>query len=194
MYDSSEIQRFSLQGPILITPPAFGDARGLFSEVYRQQVFNEMIGDKVEFVQDNLSISTHAGTVRGLHGQSPPHGVGKLVQCLRGSVVDVAVDTRKHSPTFGQHVRVTLSAENRAQFWVPDGFLHGYATQSPDSLVFYKQTGTYAPGHEIAVKWDDPDLAIDWGVQAADATVSDKDADAQNFAAFDTPFTWTKTP
>lgn len=188
MYDASEIKRFSINGPVLITPRAIGDKRGLFSEVYRADAFSEMIGEDVHFLQDNVSVSNHAGTVRGLHAQEPPYAVGKLVQCLHGSIIDIAVDARVDSPTFGKHISVTLSADNRAQFWVPTGFLHGYATQADNTSVFYKQTGYYAPGGEISVLWDDPDLAIDWHVEAEQVVVSEKDAGAQYFADFESPF------
>ncbi|MCF6220557.1 MAG: dTDP-4-dehydrorhamnose 3,5-epimerase [Robiginitomaculum sp.] len=188
MYSSSEIKRFSIDGPVLITPKAFGDDRGLFCEVYRADVFCEFVGEDVDFVQDNISVSANAGTVRGLHAQEPPYAVGKLVQCLHGSIIDVAVDARTDSPTFGKHVSVALSAENRAQLWVPAGFLHGYATQEDNTSVFYKQTGYYAPGGEISVLWDDPDLGIDWNVDAGAAVLSEKDAQAQYFANFESPF------
>lgn len=188
MYSSSEIKRFSIDGPVLITPKAFGDERGTFSEVYRADIFNEIIGENLNFLQDNISTSTHAGTVRGLHAQEPPYAVGKLVQCLHGSIIDIAVDARTDSPTFGKHVTVILSAENHAQLWVPAGFLHGYATQADNTSVFYKQTGYYAPGGEISVLWDDPDLGIDWNVDAGTAVLSEKDAQAQYFADFESPF------
>jgi len=188
MYSSSEIKRFSVDGPVLITPKAFGDERGLFSEVYRADGFAEIIGEDTRFVQDNISVSTNAGTIRGLHAQEPPYAVGKLVQCMHGAILDVAVDARIDSPTFGKHVSVELSAENRAQLWVPAGFLHGYATQIDHTSVFYKQTGYYAPGGEISVLWDDPDLGIDWHVDIANVTLSQKDAQAQYFADFESPF------
>lgn len=173
---------------MLITPKAIGDDRGLFSEVYRADEFSEIVGADVGFVQDNLSVSTSAGTIRGLHAQEPPYAVGKLVQCLHGAIIDVAVDARVDSPTFGKHISVTLSAENRSQLWVPAGFLHGYATQCDNTSVFYKQTGYYAPGGEISVLWDDPDLGIDWNINGHDVVLSDKDARAQYFSDFESPF------
>ncbi len=188
MYAKAEINRFSIDGPVLITPKAFADARGLFSEVYRAEAFNKIIGQSVAFAQDNLSISAKSGTVRGLHAQKSPHGVGKLVQCLRGSITDIAVDARKDSPTYGQYVSANLSESNRAQLWVPEGFLHGYATLCDDCLVYYKQTGCYAPNSEISIMWNDPDLAIDWKMSAPNAILSDKDACAANFAHFKSPF------
>ena len=188
MYSSSEIKRFSIDGPVLITPKAFGDDRGLFSEVYRADVFSQLIGEDVVFLQDNISVSASAGTVRGLHAQEPPYAVGKLVQCVHGSIIDVAVDARTDSPTFGKYVSVVLSAQNRAQLWAPSGFLHGYATQEDNTSVLYKQTGYYAPNGEISVLWDDPDLGIDWNVDANAAVLSDKDAEAQYFVDFESPF------
>ena len=188
MYSSAHIQRFSMLGPLLITPKAYFDERGLFSEVYRADSFNKIVGQDITFVQDNLSVSTNSGTIRGLHAQKPPHAVGKLVQCFRGSVIDVAVDARKDSPTYGQYVRAELSQENRAQMWVPEGFLHGYTTLCDDCLVYYKQTGCYAPNSEISIMWNDPDLAIDWKMSTPTAILSDKDASAANFAHFKSPF------
>lgn len=188
MYSSSKIKRFSIAGPVLITPKAHGDDRGLFSETYRADEFSKIVGADVQFLQDNIAVSAKAGTVRGLHAQTPPFEVGKLVQCVRGSIVDIAVDVRKDSPTYGENVRVTLSSENRSQLWVPAGFLHGYATKYVDTCVFYKQTGYYAPDGEISIQWNDPELALDWGLKEDEATLSDKDVQAQNFAKFNTPF------
>lgn len=188
MYSSSEIKRFSITGPVLITPASHGDDRGLFSEVYRADEFNKIIGANVEFLQDNLSTSEMAGTIRGLHAQKPPYAIGKLVQCVRGSIIDIAVDVRKDSPTFGENVRVVLSAENRSQLWVPAGFLHGYATMRASTTVFYKQTGYYAPNSEISILWNDPDLALDWGLEEGDVVLSDKDTQAQSFASLNSPF------
>jgi len=188
MYSSSEIKRFSITGPVLITPKAHGDDRGLFSETYRADAFSKIVGTDVQFLQDNLSVSAKVGTVRGLHAQMPPFAVGKLVQCMRGSIIDIAVDVRKDSPTFGKNVRALLSSENRSQLWVPAGFLHGYATQCDDTCVFYKQTGYYAPDGEISIQWNDPGLAIDWGLKESEAILSDKDTTALSFAQFNSPF------
>jgi len=188
MYSSSKIKRFPIAGPVLITPKAFGDDRGSFSETYRAAEFSEIIGTDTRFLQDNLSSSAKAGTVRGLHAQEPPYAVGKLVQCVQGAVVDIAVDVRAGSPTFGKNVRAVLSAENRSQLWVPAGFLHGYATQCDNTSIFYKQTGYYAPNGEISVRWNDPNLALDWNVDENDVVLSDKDTQAQRFADFSSPF------
>ena len=194
MYSLAEIKTFPITGPVLVTPKGNCDERGMFCETYRADAFSEILDMDVQFLQDNLSISAHAGTIRGLHAQKPPFAIAKLVQCVRGSIIDIAVDVRKDSPTFGQNVRVVLSAENRSQLWVPVGFLHGYATKCADTAVFYKQTGYYAPDGEISVRWDDPDLALDWGLEEIRSLgengvmVSDKDAQAQSFANFNSPF------
>ena len=179
--------RFSIQGLVLVTPKRFGDARGWFAETFRLREFREEVAD-VTFVQDNMSLSADAGTVRGLHCQSPPHAQGKLVGVVRGAVTDVAVDARRGSPTYGEHVAVELSADTGAQLWVPAGFLHGFATLAPDTVVAYKVTDTYAPDCDGNVAWDDPELAIDWGIDAGTATLSDKDRAAPRWADWKSPF------
>jgi dTDP-4-dehydrorhamnose 3,5-epimerase len=140
--------------------------------------------------QENQVFSQHAGTVRGLHAQAPPHAQAKLVGVLAGHILDVAVDVRRGSPTYGQHLAVELSAADGALLYVPRGFLHGYATLCDEVLVQYKLDAPYAPTSEVAVGFDDPALGIDWGWPAADCVVSDKDRAAGWFAAFDTPFRW----
>ena len=170
-----------------LTPRRFGDARGWFSETWNAQRMAEA-GLDVVFVQDNHSFSAEAGTVRGLHYQRPPHAQGKLVRVVRGRVRDVAVDVRKGSPTYGQWVAEELSAENGMQLWVPRGFLHGFSTLEPNTEVVYKVDGYYASDCDGAVRFDDPDLAIDWGVASAVAVLSDKDAAAPAFRDFVTPF------
>ena len=172
---------------MLIKPRVFADSRGSFSETYKQSALREVLGD-VAFVQDNQSVSATPGTVRGLHYQSPPHAQGKLVRCAKGAIVDVAVDVRVGSPTFGEHVRVELSDTNAHQLWVPPGFLHGFATLTPDAIVMYKVTDIYAPECDGAVMWNDPDLAIDWGIDPDAAILSDKDAAAPAFADWASPF------
>ena len=181
-----QYSRFSIQGPVLVMPTRFGDARGWFAEVFRLHEFRKTVAD-VTFVQDNMSLSADAGTVRGLHYQSPPHAQGKLVGVVRGAVTDVAVDARRGSPTYGKHVAVELSADNGAQLWVPEGFLHGFATLEPDTLVVYKVTDVYAPDCDGNVAWDDPDLGIDWGLKGP-ATLSDKDRAAPRWADWNTSF------
>jgi dTDP-4-dehydrorhamnose 3,5-epimerase len=184
-----DVVETGIPGVLRITPRRFGDARGYFSETWNRQRMAE-IGVDADFVQDNQSRSAAAGTVRGLHYQSPPHPQGKLVRVLRGAIRDVAVDVRRGSPTFGRWVAETLSAENGAMLWVPRGFLHGFATLEPDTEVFYKVDGYYAPDCDGAVRFDDPTLAIDWGVDPGKATLSDKDAAAPAFKDFDTPFVY----
>ncbi len=157
----------------LITPRKFGDARGFFSETYSRQRLRE-IGIDVEFVQDNHSLSGPAGTVRGLHYQAPPFAQAKLVRVSRGSVLDVAVDIREGSATFGRHVAVELSAKNWRQLYIPPGFAHGYCTLEPDTEVQYKVSTAYAPDSEFGIRWDDPALGIDWRI-AGEPTLSDKD-------------------
>ncbi len=172
-----KIEKTSLAGVLLVTPSVFGDDRGTFMEAFRQDVFAAAVPG-VAFVQDNVSLSTRKGTVRGLHYQRPPMGQGKLVRCGRGAVLDVAVDVRRGSPTFGRHVAVELSQDNRRQLWVPIGFLHGFCTLTDDAEVLYKVTAHYSPTHDGAVAWNDPDLGIAWPVDAASAILSAKDAAA----------------
>ena len=171
----------------IITPRRFSDDRGFFSETYNARAF-KAAGIAADFVQDNHSYSAKRGTVRGLHYQAPPHAQSKLVRVLRGAVIDVAVDARKASPTFGKWVRAELSAENGAQIFVPKGFLHGFVTLEPDTEVAYKVDAFYDGASDGSVKWDDPDLAIDWGVGEYEASLSDKDKRAPGWAAFSSPF------
>jgi dTDP-4-dehydrorhamnose 3,5-epimerase len=158
----------------LIVPKRFSDARGYFSEIWSERLFCEKIAN-VTFVQDNHSMSAKKGTVRGLHLQKPPAAQGKLVRVLRGSVLDVAVDIRKGSPTYGRHVAVRLDAVGGAQIWLPPGFLHGFCTLEDGTEVFYKATSYYSPGHEAGVRWSDRDLAINWPVDTASVVLSEKD-------------------
>lgn len=179
-----DIQSFSLPGPVLVTPHRFGDARGWFMETWNPATLQVAGLDWPDFVQDNHSYSAQCHTLRGLHYQRPPCAQDKLVRCSRGVVLDVAVDVRAGSPTYGQHVAVELSAENGAQLYVPKGFLHGFLTLTPDCEVQYKCTDVYAPDCDGAVLWDS--LGIDWGTDAP--ILSNKDARAQPFADFVTPF------
>jgi dTDP-4-dehydrorhamnose 3,5-epimerase len=158
----------------LLTPRKFGDDRGFFSETWSRRTFvaNGLVA---EFVQDNHSLSESAGVVRGLHFQTPPHAQDKLIRVLRGSVLDVAVDIRVGSPTFGRHVSAVLSAKNWSQLWVPKGFAHGFVTLEPGTEVVYKVTADYAPESDRGLAWDDPDLGIAWPVTAAAAQLSPKD-------------------
>jgi dTDP-4-dehydrorhamnose 3,5-epimerase len=158
----------------VLLPKAFGDARGTFSETWNAQRFAEH-GIKLNFVQDNQSWSAPAGTVRGLHFQSSPKAQDKLVRVLRGRILDVAVDLRRASPTYGKWVAEELSAQNRKQLLIPIGFAHGFCTLEPDTEVMYKVTDFYSPAHDFGIAWDDPDLAINWPVRKDQAVLSDKD-------------------
>ena len=171
----------------LITPARFGDERGYFCETYNAARF-QAAGIDAEFVQDNHSLSAKAGTLRGLHFQAPPFAQAKLVRVVRGAILDVAVDVRKASPTYGQWVKAELSAENGAQLFVPHGFLHGFVTLVPDTEVVYKVDAYYSRECDGAVKWNDAALGIDWGVDPASITLSAKDAAAQEFSSFQSPF------
>jgi dTDP-4-dehydrorhamnose 3,5-epimerase len=158
----------------IITPKKFGDHRGFFSETWSRKAFAEA-GIDLDFVQDNQSLSAHVGTLRGLHFQSAPFAQDKLVRVTRGRILDVAVDIRASSPTFGRHVAVELSAQNWRQFLVPVGFAHGFVTLEPDTEVLYKVTALYAPQNDHGLAFDDPALGIDWGLPADELTLSDKD-------------------
>jgi len=184
-----QIETTALPGVVILTPARFGDARGFFSESWNRARM-AAAGLDLDFVQDNHSLSARAGTIRGLHFQAPPHAQAKLVRCGRGRLFDVAVDIRAGSPTWGQWVGVELSAENGRQLLIPAGFLHGFVTRADDTEVIYKCTDYYAPDCDGAVRWDDPDLAIDWGLNGLAPVLSDKDARAPLLADFATPFTF----
>ncbi len=184
-----QIDKTALPGILILTPRRFGDARGWFSEVWNEKTLAES-GISVDFVQDNHSYSRDVGTVRGLHFQSPPHTQAKLVRCGRGRVFDVAVDIRRGSPTYGQWTGVELSAENGRQLLIPAGFLHGFVTREPDSELLYKCSDYYAPDCDGAVRFDDADIGINWGIDTGTAILSDKDAAAQPFRDFASPFVW----
>ena len=188
-----QIETTKLPGVLILTPRRFGDARGWFSEVWNRNTFAKH-GIICDFVQDNHSYSAAAGTVRGLHFQSPPHAQTKLVRCGRGRVFDVAVDIRRGSPTYGQWVGGELSAENGRQLLIPAGFLHGFVTRTPDTEILYKCSDVYAPDCDGAVRFDDPDIGIKWGVEAGAATLSEKDAKAPLFKDFQSPFSYEAQP
>ncbi|MGX1308028.1 dTDP-4-dehydrorhamnose 3,5-epimerase [Amorphus suaedae] len=171
----------------IVRPQRHGDSRGFFSEVYRADVFREA-GLPVDWVQDNHSLSAAEGTVRGLHFQTPPFAQDKLVRVVRGAVLDIAVDLRRSSPTFGRFVSQELSAENWLQLFVPKGFAHGFCTLTADVEVLYKVTERYAPDHDAGVVWNDPDLAIAWPVSAEHAILSDKDRRLPRLADVGAPF------
>jgi len=159
---------------MLIEPTTHGDDRGYFVETFRKDLFEEAIGYKVDFVQDNESKSTK-GVLRGLHYQLPPYTQAKLVRVIKGSVLDVAVDIRKSSPTFGQHVAVELTEQNKHQLFVPHGFAHGFVVLSNSATFAYKVDNYYAPEHDRGIAFDDNDLDIDWQLLAEDLRLSDKD-------------------
>ena len=165
---------FPIAGPVLLTPAKFGDLRGFFSEVYKQRVFDSLIGN-VHFVQDNQSLSVQPGTIRGLHFQIPPTAQGKLVRVVRGAIFDVAVDIRRGSLTYGRYVSAVLSTENWNQLWIPIGFAHGFCTIEPNTEVIYKVTDYYSKGDEKGVAWNDPDIAVAWPVKPGAAVLSDQD-------------------
>ena len=175
-----KLETFEIEGPLLLSPTRHGDARGFFSEVFRQDAFEAAAGPVV-FVQDNHSRSQRRGVIRGLHYQAPPFAQGKLVRVIRGAVYDVAVDTRRGSPTFGCYIGVELSEQNWRQLWVPPGFLHGFCTLTEDVEFLYKVTAYYSPEHDGAVAFDDPRIGIDWPLRGGEALVSDKDRGAPKF-------------
>lgn len=183
-----QIEPLGLPGLCVLTPARFGDARGYFSESWNRARMAEA-GFDVDFVQDNHSLSAAANTVRGLHFQAPPHAQAKLVRCGRGVLFDVAVDIRKGSPTYGQWAGVELSAENGKQLLIPAGFAHGFATRAPDTEIIYKCSDYYAPECEGAIRFDDADIGIDWGL-TGEAILSGKDSEAGSLAEFDSPFEW----
>jgi dTDP-4-dehydrorhamnose 3,5-epimerase len=169
-----EFRSLALDGVLEIVPRKITDERGYFSEVFRLSGFTEHAGPTV-FVQDNQSLSVRAGTVRGIHFQSHPEAQGKLVRCLSGRMLDVAVDLRHGSPTFGKWVAVVLSPEENNQLWIPVGFGHAFCTLEPNSVVSYRVTSYYSPENDRGVAWDDADIAIEWPEIADPTTLSSKD-------------------
>jgi len=168
----------------VIRPKIFGDDRGHFFESWSKESFTKN-GMDLDFVQDNQSLSSK-GVLRGLHFQNPPFAQGKLVRVIKGIVLDVAVDIRKDSPTYGQHFSIKLSEKNKTIFWIPPGFAHGFVTLEDDTIFTYKCTGVYNKESEGALLWSDKDLNIDWGVE--NPLVSDKDLVAGNFINFESQF------
>jgi len=175
-----------IPGLILIEPSIFSDERGYFFEAYNKQVFDKNIGP-VDFVQDNESKSVY-GVLRGLHFQKPPYAQAKLVHCINGEVIDIAVDLRQDSPTFGRYFSVILSSDNKKQLFVPKGFAHGYAVLSEQATIAYKVDGFYAPDHDSGIIWNDPDLGIDWGIDDSDVIISPKDSALYPLSETDTSF------
>jgi dTDP-4-dehydrorhamnose 3,5-epimerase len=169
-----QIQRLEIEDAFVITPAKFGDHRGYFTETFRKSFLSES-GVHLDFVQDNHVYSSECGVLRGLHYQIPPHAQGKLVRCVRGSILDVAVDIRVGSPSFSRHVAIELSAENSRQLWVPPGFAHGYVTLERDCEVLYKVTDYYSKECERGLAWNDPTLNIQWQISSEDLVLSEKD-------------------
>ncbi len=181
------IIKTAIEGPFIVEPRVFGDARGYFFESFNQRDFAEQTGLELDFVQDNESRSTY-GVVRGLHFQRPPYAQAKLVRVVEGRVLDVAVDIRRGSLTYGQYVAVELSSDNHRQFYIPHGFAHGFAVLSDTAVFQYKCDNYYHPESEGALAWNDPDLAIDWQIAPDTVLLSDKDRSHPRLADFETPF------
>jgi dTDP-4-dehydrorhamnose 3,5-epimerase len=169
-----QIERTAIPDVVLLRTKRFGDHRGFFAETWNRRVFADA-GLDLDFVQDNHSRSAQSGTIRGLHFQLAPHAQDKLVRVIKGAVLDVAVDIRPDSPTFGRHVAVRLDAAEGATLLVPKGFAHGFCTLEPDTEVVYKVTDYYAPSHDRGLIWNDPALGIDWPVTSETAVLSDRD-------------------
>lgn len=178
-----ELLNEPIPGVLELRSRVLEDPRGSFSETFNRRTMAGF-GVDLEFCQDNESFSSSSGTVRGLHLQVEPHAQGKLVRVLHGAIFDVAVDIRPGSPTFGQHTSVELKAGDNRALWIPAGFAHGFCTLADETMVSYKATDFFAPDCERSIRFDDPDLGIDWPVDSADAVLSDKDATARSFAEF----------
>lgn len=168
---------------LIIEPDVFGDDRGYFFESFSQRKFEEATGIKVDFVQDNESLSAY-GVVRGLHFQKPPHEQAKLVRAVRGKVLDVALDLRPDSPTYGQYAAVELSDENHRQLFIPKGFAHGFSVLSEEAVFQYKCDDYYAPECEDGIAYNDPDLAVDWQVPTEEMVISAKDLNSNTFKEY----------
>ncbi len=186
-----EVIKTNIEGVLIIEPKVFGDKRGYFFESFSQREFNEkvvpILGHKVNFVQDNESMSTY-GVMRGLHFQRPPFTQSKLVRCVKGAVLDVAVDIRKGSPTYGKHVAVELTEDNHRQFFVPRGFAHGFAVLSETAVFQYKCDNFYAPQADGGISILDDSLGIDWRIPTDKAILSEKDTKHACLKDFDSPF------
>jgi dTDP-4-dehydrorhamnose 3,5-epimerase len=179
------IKQFEIKGLLLLQTRQFEDDRGKFYETYNHKSYSDFLGEEIVFVQDNLSRSKK-NVIRGLHFQSPPFAQGKLVSVLKGAVLDVAVDLRKDSETYGKHLMVELNDTNGLQFWIPPGFAHGFLSLEEDTIFNYKCTNYYAPSHENTLIWNDVDLGINW--QLKSPLISKKDQDGLNFINFESPF------
>ena len=188
-----EVIKTAIEGVLIIEPKVFGDKRGYFFESFSQREFDEkvapILGHNINFVQDNESMSSY-GVMRGLHFQRPPFTQSKLVRCVRGAVLDVAVDIRKGSPTYARHVAVELTEDNHRQFFVPKGMAHGFAVLSEEAIFQYKCDDFYHPEAEGAIAWNDPDIAIQWPIAEQDVLLSEKDKHHPFLKEFESPFNY----
>lgn len=182
-----DLIKTDIDGVVILEPRVFADARGYFFESYSRRVFDELIGRRVDFVQDNESCSSR-GVMRGLHFQRPPYAQAKLVRCVSGAVLDVAVDIRRGSPTYGSHVSCLLSADNHRMFFIPRGFAHGFAVLSDTAVFQYKCDNYYHPEADGGISIVDTSLGIDWNIDISEAILSDKDKRQPRLADFNTPF------
>jgi len=183
-----KVTDLAIDGVKLIVPQRLGDARGYFVETWNKKVLVTEAGLDLDFVQDNASLSRVAGTVRGLHYQTPPMAQAKLVRCVRGALVDVVVDIRRGSPSYGSHVCAELSAEGGEQLFVPFGFAHGFCTLEPDTEIAYKVTAYYSREHDSGIVWNDPALGIEWPLLGLEPSLSDKDRQLPRLAEIGSPF------
>ncbi len=179
------VEEVEIEGIILFEPKVFNDERGFFMEFYNQKTFNDTFFDDTSFSQDNISCSKK-NVLRGLHFQAPPFEQGKLIQVLRGKVLDVVVDLRVNSDTFGKHLKIELSGENHRQLWIPPGFAHGFLALEDETLLSYKCTNYYSKDHEMDLLWNDKNLDIEWGIE--NPIISVKDEDATKFEDLISPF------
>ncbi len=183
-----DVRPLAIPGVLELVPKRFGDNRGYFCEVYNKQRFGEDTGTAIDFIQTNQSLSADKATLRGLHFQAPPFAQTKLVWAVRGAIFDVAVDIRLKSPTYGKWTSVLLSAEKGNQILVPAGFAHAFLTLEPDTIVQYQVDNPYAPAHDRGIRWDDPDIAIDWPLAGTIPILSKKDAVFPRLSEIETPF------
>lgn len=174
-----EYEETSIKGVWILTPKVFNDNRGYFFEAWKKSDFEAHVG-KVDFIQDNESKSSY-GVLRGLHYQKGEYSQAKLVRVIKGKVLDVAVDLRKSSPTFGKHVMVELSEDNKRQLFIPRGFAHGFLVLSPEAIFTYKVDNIYAPAHEASIRWNDPQIGINWPIDQKDVVTSPKDLEGKDF-------------
>ena len=178
--------RTKIEDLIILEPTVFGDDRGYFLESYNKKKFEEIVGE-VFFVQDNESKSSK-GVLRGLHFQKPPFDQAKLVRCIQGKVLDVVVDLRKKSQTYGQYISIELSCENKKQLFIPRGFAHGFLVLSETAVFAYKVDNFYKPDYDLGIRWNDPTLNIQWGIQENEVSISEKDSKLSFFSEFKSPF------